>query len=642
MNFTYKQPYVTWKGPSTGSAVPTWSRPLINNNTNTNTGTSFAARPIKHWRKQLVPAANTGISGRSHVGMPMDRPGGSVYLHSAGYLGATVDCSNCPVNLTDLIPTTKNTIFDTTKDASGNCVACNPETNIIKSGITLLNKNYYSDTKAYLQSQCQTYDQKLSITPIPGNSYINSITHQPIPPSDSPTGSQVYYTENCSKKCATVNSVVRTIYKPNNQQYSQQGSVSSSSRLTRLKNNTMTKNGNSFKTAWGQQGANAGRYQGSSDSSYFIKTKNQECVPHHRSGNKTTSCNSIVSYENEILKKYKYFAYVANSNDDSVYGYLINEDTGKLTLIQEITSDLPSPKVLTVVPNGTFLYVATNGDHSISGYKINQTTGSLTFISTILITEQNPNAMTVDPTGSFLYVTTNSNAFIHGYKINSDGTLTFINKLITGAGPDGVTVSRNGKFVYVATGLTGSNNDIYGYTINPTTGELTIITGSPFLSAVNGEKLSITVVPNRDFVYVTNDDVTITNGQVCGYTINSGSGVLTEMTTSFDAESTPSSIAVDPNGNFIYVTNEESDTVSAYTIKSSGDLDKIDDYDTGVTPTSVTVDPTGKFLYVTNSENDNISGYIIDSNTGGLTVITTSPFNAGDGPLSIITVRTSY
>ena len=241
MNFTYKQPYITWKGPSTGSAVPSWSRPLINNNTNTNTGTSFSARPIKHWRKQLVPAANTGITRNASMGMPMDRPGLTVYLGSAGYLGATVDCSNCRVNLTDLIPTTKNTIFDNTKDASGNCVACNPETNIIKSGITLLNKNYFSDTKAYLQSRCQTYDQKLSTTPIPGNSYINSTTHQPIPPSDSPTGSQVYYTENCSKKCETINSVVRTIYKPNNQQYSQQGSVSSSSRLTRLKNNTITK-----------------------------------------------------------------------------------------------------------------------------------------------------------------------------------------------------------------------------------------------------------------------------------------------------------------------------------------------------------------------------------------------------------------
>jgi hypothetical protein len=284
MNFTYKQPYVTWKGPSTGSAVPTWSRPLINDNSNTNTGTSFAARPIKHWRKQLVPAANTGISKNAGVGMPMDRPGGSVYL------GATNDCSNCPVNLYELIPTTKDTIFDNTKASDGECVACNPETNIIKSGITLLNKNYYSDTKAYLQSLCQTYDQKLSSIPIPGNSYINTTTHYPIPPSDSPTGSQLYYTENCSKKCATENSFVRTVYKPNNQQYAQQGAVSSSSRLTRLKNNTITKNGNSFNSAWGQQGANAGKYQGTSDGSYFLKTKNQECVPPHRSGNKTTSC----------------------------------------------------------------------------------------------------------------------------------------------------------------------------------------------------------------------------------------------------------------------------------------------------------------------------------------------------------------
>jgi len=277
MNFTYKQPYVSWKGPSTGSAVPVWSRPLINNNTNTNTGTSFAARPIKHWRKQLVPATDSGISGRSGVGMPMDRPGGSVYL------GATVDCSNCPVNLAELIPTTKNTLFNTTKDGSGNCVACNPETNIIKSAVTLLNKKYYTDTKSYLQSRCQTYDQKLSTNPIPENNYTGLA-------SDSPTGSQVYYTDNCSKKCTNDNSRVRTIYKPNNQQYSQQGAVDSSSRLDRLKYNTITKNGKSFKPAWGQQGANAGRYQGTSEAPYFLKSKNQACVPEHRDGNKTTSC----------------------------------------------------------------------------------------------------------------------------------------------------------------------------------------------------------------------------------------------------------------------------------------------------------------------------------------------------------------
>ena len=283
MNFTYKQPYVTWKGPSTGSAVPAWSRPLINDNNGANTGTSFAARPIKHWRKQLVPAANSGISKNAGVGMPMDRPGGSVYL------GATVDCSNCPVNLAELISTTKNTVFNTTKDASGNCVACNPETNIIKSAVTLLNKNnrnytnYYSDTKGYLQSRCLTYDQKLSTNPIPGNNYTG-------PASDSPTGSQVYFTDTCSKKCASDNSRVRTIYKPNNPNYSQQGAVDSSSRLDRLKYNTINKNGKSFKTNWGQQGANAGSYKGTTEAPYFLKSKYQVCVPQHRDGDKTTTC----------------------------------------------------------------------------------------------------------------------------------------------------------------------------------------------------------------------------------------------------------------------------------------------------------------------------------------------------------------
>jgi hypothetical protein len=67
-----------------------------------------------------------------------------------------------------------------------------------------------------------------------------------------------------------------------------QGSVSSSARIDRLKYNTITNNGGSFYTAWGAAGANAGRYQGTSNGPYFLKNKYYVCDPslYHKNGNK--------------------------------------------------------------------------------------------------------------------------------------------------------------------------------------------------------------------------------------------------------------------------------------------------------------------------------------------------------------------
>jgi len=217
-------PYKSWKGLSTNSIVPTWSRPAINGVAlpGTTDGTSFAARPIKHWRKQLIPASDSGIGGPAGIGMPMDRPGGSDYLGSARHL-----CSN---TLTESIQRNPD-MYD--------CVGCNPKKNIIKSAVTLLSPTYYTDTKAYLQSRCQTYDQKLSTRPIPENLYIDPISKMPVPPTDASSGSQEFFTKNCGKQCQ--HGRVTTIYKPNNVQYAQQGAVSSSTRLARLNYNTLNK-----------------------------------------------------------------------------------------------------------------------------------------------------------------------------------------------------------------------------------------------------------------------------------------------------------------------------------------------------------------------------------------------------------------
>ncbi|MBS0184515.1 MAG: beta-propeller fold lactonase family protein, partial [Nitrospira sp.] len=46
-----------------------------------------------------------------------------------------------------------------------------------------------------------------------------------------------------------------------------------------------------------------------------------------------------------------------------------------------------------------------------------------------------------------------------------------------------------------------------------------------------------------------------------------GAGALTSITGSpFPAETTPSAVTVSPNGSFLYVSNQGSNNVSAYTI----------------------------------------------------------------------------
>jgi hypothetical protein len=237
------QQYVPWKGTSTNSAVPSWSRPLQKTEKETN-GVAFRARPIKHWRKQLIPTPFSG-SGISAIGMPFNRPGSEVFLgRDSSSNCATCSDSNAVITKSSNEAEQNNTIFEyisdkffDEKDEKAICVACNPEANVIKPSSTLLDKKYYSDRTSYLKSRCKTYKQNLSGTQIKGNQYLNGTT--PIMPSDSPTsGSQIFSTNDCCKFSGMPSTL---IYKPNNSQYDRQGAVDSSDRIVRLKMNTINK-----------------------------------------------------------------------------------------------------------------------------------------------------------------------------------------------------------------------------------------------------------------------------------------------------------------------------------------------------------------------------------------------------------------
>ena len=293
MTSTYNrqtQPIINWKELATYSAVPSWN--YNGNNTSGNNGTPFKARPLKIWRRRLNGSNSQGTSG---IGMPMDIPGGSVYL------GTKDPCDDNNKRVTFINNIDKGFKIQETSsndkyfDASLNkivCVACNPETKVIKSASTNLNKNYYTDSRAYLQSRCKTYKQNQGTgARIEGETYFDS-NKNVLEPSDSGSGPPFYESTTCNMACDNGSNPKKIVYKPNNKNFSTQGAVSSGSRLLRLKVDTINANANSL-SAFGEGAKNAGRYSSNTNAIYILKTKQNKVIPYRRTGDKQAcdKCN---------------------------------------------------------------------------------------------------------------------------------------------------------------------------------------------------------------------------------------------------------------------------------------------------------------------------------------------------------------
>ncbi len=113
--------------------------------------------------------------------------------------------------------------------------------------------------------------------------------------------------------------------------------------------------------------------------------------------------------------------------------------------------------------------------------------------------------MCVDPTGKFLYVALSNAGSIAAFTIDSStGALTPVSNspFPTASTPDTktyeLTISPSGKFLYA---FNYNGNTIAAFTINSTNGELTTVSGSPFLINPAGQGQLI-VDPSEKFLYV--------------------------------------------------------------------------------------------------------------------------------------------
>lgn len=280
---------------------------------------------------------------------------------------------------------------------------------------------------------------------------------------------------------------------------------------------------------------------------------------------------------------------VGDSQPDNLDVYHIDTASGALAPVagSPFSTNSPFPDFVAVDPAGKFIYAFDYitrvgvGGLSIAPFAIDPTAGTVTAVSGSPFGpfQSYPQCYGLAPNGKFIYEGT-----------IGDTVQAFIVNETTGALTAGQTASfvsdyclvdPSSRFIYVTNG-----SAIAGYVVDPTTGTLTTIGGTPLTVADSHALASMTIHPAGRFLYAVSAEA------IYAFAIDSVSGSLTTV----------------PGSPF---------TVARST-------DKLNPW--------VTIEPAGRFAYVTSRTSNSIYGLSVDTSNGALTPITGSPFTAGTSP----------
>lgn len=346
-----------------------------------------------------------------------------------------------------------------------------------------------------------------------------------------------------------------------------------------------------------------------------------------------------------------HYVYVANRNSNDLSAFTLDPISGLLTQIDcgsgpdcnGVNFNAGTqPEVVTIDYTGQIAYVANRLSNDVTVYSIDPVSGALTMIDAIK-THGIPKSIgiangiaAVSYRSTYAYNVNLDDRTVSSYDINdATGELSNFQTLAVADDPFFIAAHPNGRFVYSA-----NLDGIYAYTVDPSSGELSIVSGSPFSAGLL--PLSLTIDPSGRFIYV----IYGLQGNIYAYTIDTTSGALVSISGSpYATTSPPDNVVIEPSGRFVYALVSSLGEYSIFDInKETGALVQLDcgggtgcdsfhpeNFTTGVSTRYLTVDPAGKFVYMLNV--NGIATYRINSEAGvpgTLALQTTTPYLGGN------------
>jgi 6-phosphogluconolactonase (cycloisomerase 2 family) len=254
--------------------------------------------------------------------------------------------------------------------------------------------------------------------------------------------------------------------------------------------------------------------------------------------------------------------------------FLIQSDGSLSAVLGAPFTVLSSPESLVAHPKLDLLY-GTTSSGTVLVFTIDSATGAASLTSSV-DTAADLGGSTLTPDGRYYYQTipdvfgSGNNAQIAGFSTNGvTGALSSVpgSPLSLGSNlnqfPQVMAVDPAGKFLYVSNGAslqqTGYGGPMHAYSIDPVSGALTDVPGSPF-GVSQWPQLSVAVDASDRFLIVPTSPIVTANCLVVS-SINPDTGALTSVPGSpFDLHC--GTAVTDPSEPLVYMAGEGVDTYS--------------------------------------------------------------------------------
>jgi len=334
------------------------------------------------------------------------------------------------------------------------------------------------------------------------------------------------------------------------------------------------------------------------------------------------ACSNKFSKQANNSNLYLLVGTYTSGSSTGIYVYELDTVTGEMSYVGE--TKVSNPSFLTVSADEKFVYAVSEdeGDNAkVHAFSFDKSTGQLTHLSEQQTQGDHPCYVNVDAANKFVVTANYTGGNISVFPLSDTGTLMPASQVIKFSAIShlhSVVFSQDQEYAFAAD---LGKDKIYPFTVRlDSENDLFLQPGkvSSFDLEPGSGPRHIAFHPTGKFVYVINE----LSGKITAFSYDDGImnaiQYIASDTTSRTENKGSADIHLSPDGKFLYSSNRlQSDGIAIFSVdENTGLLDFAGYQSTGIHPRNFILTPNGKFLLVANRDSNNIQIFGIDKQTG--------------------------